>query len=113
MHEYSIVQALIDRVQEEAEARGATTIHGIRVQIGELSGVEVDLLRSAYELFSEKSVCEGAELDIVPIQARWSCRGCGGPIRAGEILRCPVCSQPARLVEGDEIILERIEMEVA
>ena len=113
MHEYSIVQALIDRVQKEADAHGATAVHGIRVRIGEFSGVEVDLLRSAYELFSEKSVCEGAELDIVPVPARWTCRGCGAPIRAGEILRCPVCSQPARLAEGDEIILERIEMEVA
>lgn len=113
MHEYSIVQALIDRVQQEAEAHGAAAIHGIRVQIGELSGVEIDLLRSAYELFREKSVCDGAELEIVPVPASWSCRGCGVPIKAGEILRCPVCSQPAQLTAGDEIILERIEMEVA
>ena len=112
MHEYTIVQALIDRVQQEAETRGAATIHCIRVQVGELSGVEIDLLRSAYELFSEKSICEGAELEVVPIPARWSCGGCGAPIKAGEILRCPVCSQPARLTAGDEILLERIEMEV-
>ena len=113
MHEYSIVQALIDRVQKEVDAHGAESVHGIRVRIGELSGVEIDLLRSAYELFSEKSVCEGAELEIVSVPARWACRGCGASIRAGEILCCSVCSQPARLAEGDEILLERIEMEVA
>ena len=38
MHEYSIVQALIDRVQKEADAHGAEAVHGIRVRIGEISG---------------------------------------------------------------------------
>jgi hydrogenase nickel incorporation protein HypA/HybF len=113
MHEYSIVQALIDRVQKEVDAHGAAAVHGIRVRIGEFSGVEIELLRSAYELFSEKSVCEGAKLEIVQVPARWTCRGCGAPIGTGEILCCPVCGQPARLTEGDEILLERIEMEVA
>lgn len=112
MHEYSIVQALIDRVQQEADVHRAATISGIRVQIGELSGVEVDLLRSAFELFKKDSVCEDAELEIVAVPARWSCRGCSKSIEAGEILRCPLCGQPAHLTEGDEILLERIEMEV-
>ena len=28
-------------------------------------------------------------------------------------LTCPKCGSPARLLEGDEIVLDRIEMEVA
>lgn len=113
MHEYSIVQALLDKVEAEAAARHATSIHAIRVRIGELSGVENDLLRSAYTLFRERTPCEHAELVIEPVPALWSCPGCNQAIERGRILRCPDCDRPARLVEGDEIFLDRIEMEVA
>ena len=33
-------------------------------------------------------------------------------IRHGNVLRCPDCARPARLTEGDEIVLDRIELEV-
>lgn len=113
MHEYSIVQALVGRVQAEVEAHAATRVHRIWVRIGEVSGVEVDLLRQAYELFREHSVCAGAELEIEPVAARWSCSACQRTLEPGQILRCPECAQPARLEQGDEIVLQRVEMEVA
>jgi hydrogenase nickel incorporation protein HypA/HybF len=113
MHEYSIVQALLERVEEEARARGASSVKRVEVRIGELSGVEPDLLRSAYQFFTERSVCAGSELAIRPVEARWVCPRCQRPIARGEMLRCSDCAVPARLAEGDEILLERIEMEVA
>ena len=113
MHEYSIVAALVERVEAEAESRGATAVHHIRVRIGELSGVESDRLASAYELFRERTVCAAADLEIVSVPARWACPKCGGEIESGQILQCPACSMPARLQDGGEILLERIEMEVA
>ncbi len=113
MHEYSIVQALLERVQEQVDAHGAVAVHSLRVRIGEVAGVEIDLFQSAFELFREQSVCAGAELEVVPVAASWTCPGCQRTMRRGEILRCSACGQPARLVAGDEIILERVELEVA
>ncbi len=113
MHEYSIVSALLERVEAEAQARQAIAIHRLRVQVGEVSGVETELLASAYELFRERTLCAGAELEIVPVAARWECEACGREIARGEVLACPGCQRPARLAGGDEILLERIEMEVA
>jgi Zn finger protein HypA/HybF involved in hydrogenase expression len=40
------------------------------------------------------------------------CPVCGSEVPRAAVLRCPGCERPARLVEGDEIILARIEMEV-
>lgn len=112
MHEYSIVQALVARVDAEARARRATAVHRLSVRIGELSGVEMDLLTTAYETFRERTICEGAELSLQLVPARWECPDCGGGIGRGDVLMCPSCAVPARLVEGDEIMLDRIEMEV-
>ena len=113
MHEYSIVRALLDRVEREARARQATAVHRLQVRIGELSGVEVELLETAYRTFRERSLCAAADLEVVPVTAEWACPRCERPVAAGGFLRCPDCAVPARLVAGDEIILDRIEMEVA
>ena len=113
MHEYSIVGELISRVEAEARAHGAASVHRIQVRIGELAGVEIELLESAYAVFREKTICSNARLEIDPIPARWACPQCRRSISRGEVLRCTHCQVPARLESGDEIILDRIEMEVS
>lgn len=112
MHEYSIVQALLERVASEARERGATAVHRLSVRIGELSGVEVELLTTAFQTFRSRTICEHAALDVQAVPARWACGRCGGSIVRGDILRCPRCEVPASLVEGGEIMLDRIELEV-
>ena len=112
MHEYSIVQALLERVAAEARMRRATSVHRLSIRIGELSGVEPDLLSTAYATFRERTICEHAELDVHVVTAQWECPGCGRAIARGDLLKCGVCGMPARLAAGDEIMLDRIEMEV-
>ena len=112
MHEYSIVESLLARVDAEARARGATAVHRLSVRIGELSGVEIGLLATAYETFRARTICEGAELSIEAVPAAWACPDCGEAIARGVALRCPRCGVPATLTGGDEILLDRIEMEV-
>jgi hydrogenase nickel incorporation protein HypA/HybF len=112
MHEYSIVAALVDRVREEVDRAGASRVKRLFVRIGDSSGVDVPLLATAFETFRERTVCEGADLVIDAVETRWSCPACGTLIARGEKLRCPTCDVPARLSQGAEIILARIEMEV-
>lgn len=112
MHEYSIVQALLERVVTETRVRRASSVHRLCLRIGELSGVEPELLTTAFETFRERTICERAELDVQLVSARWQCPSCGRDIQRGERLVCPACDVPARLAAGDEIMLDRIEMEV-
>ncbi len=113
MHEYSIVGSLLERVCAEARARNAVAVHRLTVAIGAAAGVEPELLSRAYEIFREGTICAGAELCVRRVEEQWACPDCGRPIARGEILRCLRCARPAQMVSGDEIILERIEMEVA
>jgi len=112
VHEYSIVSALVDRVQREALAHPGAVVRKLWVRIGELAGVELDLLRTAFLTFRERGVCAAAELDIEQVPAAWRCKRCELAIAAGAVLRCPRCDRPAELAAGGDIILERIEMEV-
>ena len=112
MHEYGLVQTLLDRATEEAHSRGAIKVHQVNLAIGELSGVEPELLQLAWETFRERTVCDGARLSLRFVPARWSCPRCKRPFRRGDLLRCSECSLPARLDEGDDLVLERLELEI-
>lgn len=112
MHEYSLIQALVERVEQEARTRGAASVHRLSVRIGEVAGVDVGLFTTAYDTFRERTICAEAELDVQVVPAEWACRDCGAPIERGQPLRCAACGAPARLVSGDEIMLDRIELEV-
>jgi hydrogenase nickel incorporation protein HypA/HybF len=112
MHEYSLVQALLDRVKTEAESRNASAVHVIALRLGEAAGVVPELFETAFEMAKTRTVCENARLEVEIVAARWQCPGCHGEIKGGEILSCPTCGVPARLVSGDELLLERLELEV-
>ncbi len=113
MHEYSLVEALVERVKEEAERRGAVAVHRLEVRMGELSGVDPELFVTAYETFRHGTICECTPLALTRVAATWSCPACGRAILRGSALRCPGCKEPARLdAGGDSLTLDRIEMEV-
>jgi hydrogenase nickel incorporation protein HypA/HybF len=112
MHEYSIVQSLFDQIRDVARARGAVAVRRVNVQIGEIAGVEVELLRTAYDLFRVRTICENAPLYVEAVAARWMCPDGHGDIDRGRALVCPSCSRPARLAAGDEIVLQQLELEV-
>jgi len=113
MHEYSLIQSLISRAGEEARGHGATRIHSLSIRVGELSGVEPDLLTAAFEIARQGTPCDGAALRLTRIPAVWSCPRCGRVFAAGEVLRCAACAAPAQLSDGaDALMLDSIEMEV-
>jgi hydrogenase nickel incorporation protein HypA/HybF len=112
MHEFSIASSLMERVQAEAAQRRAGKVLSVAVRIGDMAGVEVDLLHTAYDILREGTVCAEAPLRVEKVPVRWACARCHSAPAPGAWLMCPACGVPVRLVSGDEIMLDRIELEV-
>jgi hydrogenase nickel incorporation protein HypA/HybF len=88
-------------------------VYRVRLAVGELAGVEPDLLRSAFEIARPGTICARAELEVVTHPMRWTCPACAREFARGEVLRCEACDRPARLDEKSEaLVVETIEMEV-
>ena len=113
MHEYSLVQSLLERVEEQARSRNASAVHRVVVRIGPLAGVEPELFATAFaNCRAAAPLCAAAELVIAGESVSWRCPACNREVRRGHVLACPDCGWPLRLVEGDALVLERLELEV-
>lgn len=112
MHEYALVEDLLEQVGTLARERGATRVKRITVGMGELAGVDPDLFTTAFETFRAVGHLADAELTLRRVPARWVCAACQRALERGAVLRCPACGAPGRLAAGDELLLERVELEV-
>ena len=113
MHEYSIATSLLGMVEREAAPHPEARVLRVHLRIGAQAGVEVDLLRTAWENVRRDGRCAAAELVIAQPPVRWVCALCARPVPEGGPLRCPDCDVAARLEGGDELLLERVELELA
>jgi hydrogenase nickel incorporation protein HypA/HybF len=112
MHEYSIVQAMFDQIEATAHERHAIAVKRVYVRVGAGAGVDVSLLRTAYDTFRVNTICDTAPLVVDEVPLRWACPGGHEDIEPGRPLVCRTCGRPARLAAGDELVLERLELEV-
>lgn len=112
MHELSVCLALIEQVERIARERKARTVSRIVVELGPLSGVEPSLLRHAYPLAAASTVAEHAELEIEESDIVVQCGQCGAQSAAtANRLLCSNCGDfRTRIVSGDEMILQRVEL---
>ena len=84
MHEYSLVRALVARVEREARARDALAVRRLSVRIGELAGVERELFESAYQASREGTLCAAAELVVSRSSRAGPARPAPGPWPRGK-----------------------------
>lgn len=115
MHELSICQAIIAEVQAIAEDRQALAVSDIHLRIGPLSGVETSLLRNAFPFAAAGTVAADAALHVASVPVRVRCKQCGGEmtVPANRLLCGNCASWQTELISGDELLLDRVEMQCA
>lgn len=114
MHELPITQAILDQALAAAQGAGAARILGIRLVIGDLSGVVDESVQFYFDLLSEHTAAQGAALHIVREPAQVHCDACGHVARAAIPLApwCAACGSPRlRITGGRAFRLESIEID--
>ncbi|MFT7004593.1 MAG: hydrogenase nickel incorporation protein HypA/HybF [Sulfurimonas sp.] len=113
MHEYSIVQSLLDSCDENAKANNATKVMKVVIKIGVMSGVEADLLRTAFDTFKEKTICEDAEFIINVQEIVVKCNECQKEATLTKLeYTCPSCdSSDLQIIDGEDMYLMQLELE--
>ena len=106
MHELGIAMEIHRSCRAAGDAREAGRLEKVTVAIGELSAVEPELLRFAWEALMENGPDAGAQLEIDFRPCRQLCADCGEieERTAGTWLRlCPRCEEPLSVEGGNEL----------
>lgn len=110
MHELSLLEGVLQTLEQQAEQQQFTRIKNIVLQIGALSCVEPEALRFAFDVVMNNSLAEQAELQIIIEPGRGFCRFCKNDIEL-ESLHQP-CSQCGRfdikISAGQEMKIKQI-----
>ncbi len=109
MHELSITRNIVAIVSEKAADR---TVRRIHLQVGRLSGVEVQAIRFCYPLCTEGTALADTELVIEEVEGRASCDGCGEQLAIQQpVAVCP-CERRAslRILAGEELLIKSMEV---
>ncbi len=113
MHEYSVVQALLNQCEEVAQQNEASKITKVVCKIGVMSGIEIHLLKVAFDTFKEGTICNGAEFVINEQKLKLECKECGEIFEVDEVrYYCPHCeSLRVKVLDGEDMYLMSLEME--
>jgi hydrogenase nickel incorporation protein HypA/HybF len=110
MHELAIAESIVRIAGEHAAGR---PVHRVDVKVGHLRQVVPDSLAFAWELLTDGTALEGAQLDIEHVPAVGRCRACGTESEQdGFPLRCATCaSLDLEVVRGEELVVDALELD--
>ena len=93
MHELSIAYNIVEIVNDEARKANAKTVSEIELEVGTLSGVEIDALEFAMETSIKETIMANAEVRIVKKQAMAHCKKCDADFICESLYDpCPTCN---------------------
>jgi hydrogenase nickel incorporation protein HypA/HybF len=113
MHEFGIVQSLLEIVEQEALPYKGARIAKVTLQIGRLSGAMPDALRFAFEVLRKGGIAEDSLLEIEEIPLKIQCSHCGkAAVLTDPFLICPYCENiEVEIITGRELQIKNMEIE--
>jgi len=114
MHELAIAQSIVDAVETRATACNATRVKGVRLKIGEASGIVADSLSFCFEMLASfDPLLEGAHLVIDTVPHRARCRHCDKEFAIADfVAQCPTCGEwSTEIISGAELQILDMEIE--
>lgn len=113
MHEMSLVESVIELIEEERRKQPFSRVRLVRLAVGELGCVEPDALRFCFDAIAKGTVANGALLDIVMVAGEGWCPGCGRTVKLAErFAECPLCANVmVQISAGQDLRLAELEVE--
>ncbi len=108
MHELGITQEIVSIASKRVEG---AKVKRIVLEIGKLTAVLPDALRFCFELVSEGTPLEGAELEIRELPGRAQCLECGNELLLDRPFgRCECGNTFMKWLSGEELKIKELEL---
>lgn len=115
MHELSIMKNILEVVLESGEEMGAKKISRINIIAGAFTEFVPRYAQLYFDMISQNTIAEKAEIHIDTSPAIIKCRFCGSETQVDIrhlVMKCNRChSEQVELISGREIMIDSIEIE--
>ncbi len=118
MHEYGLMEAVLDRAREIVSRACGESVSRIRVEVGELAFASRESLETAFTALTAGTDLERARLELVGAPARLRCGGCGRDGSAGDFGLegpedasppiCMACGSVLTVLQGGGLTLSEV-----
>jgi len=112
MHELSIAMGIVKIAEDETAKATAKSVTKIELEIGTLSGVEIDSLNFVWNSAVKSTVLEKAEKQITVIKGKGKCADCDSEFDMENIYDCcPNCGSNFKgILKGKELRVKALEV---
>jgi hydrogenase nickel incorporation protein HypA/HybF len=113
MHEMSLCEGVLQVLEDHARTQGYKRVTTVWLEIGSLSGVEVEAMRFSFEVVTNGSLANGARLEIIELPGEAWCMQCSQTVPVKQRFdACPDCgSYQLQVTGGDEMKIKELEVE--
>ena len=116
MHEYSIVEGVLDSVIPAAEKAGADKLVCVRLRVGDMTEVVQESLDFMWGICCEQRgpMVEGCRLEVEYVYPRSACLKCGHEFEHDRFhLKCPDCGSASTMLRsGRELEIASMDVDI-
>ena len=112
MHEMSLAEGVLQLIEDAAHQQEFAKVTAVWLEIGQLSGVEVEAMEFCFEAVMRDSIADGARLEIIALPGIGWCMQCAMTVPMTEVFgECPQCgSHQMQVTGGTEMRVKELEV---
>jgi hydrogenase nickel incorporation protein HypA/HybF len=109
----SLCEGVLQILETEAKRQQFSKVKTVWLEIGTMSGVEIEAMRFCFDAVMRHSVADGAILEIIEVPAQAWCLNCSQSVTVQQRYdACPHCgSYQLQVTSGEEMRIKELEVE--
>jgi len=113
MHELSLCESILQVLEQSAVSQGYSRVKTVWLEIGQLSGVELEAMRFGFAAVMRGSLADSAKLEIVELPGQAWCMKCAKTVHVKQRFdKCPDCgSFQLQVTGGEELRIKELEVD--
>jgi hydrogenase nickel incorporation protein HypA/HybF len=112
MHEMSLAEGVLQLIEDAAREQEFAKVTAVWLEIGQLSGVEVEAMKFCFDAVTRDSIAAGARLEIIALAGTGWCMECSQTVPMAEVFgECPRCGgHRMQVTGGTEMRVKELEV---
>jgi len=112
MHEMSLAEGVLQLIEDAALQQEFAKVTTVWLEIGQLSGVEVEAMKFCFDAVTRDSIADGARLEIIALPGVAWCMECSITVPMAELFgECPQCGgHRMQVTGGTEMRVKELEV---